>query len=269
MTDFNKGLHPTQVQMFWDKCPMQFEFRYIKGLRTPPAAAMYQGTAYHGGLEENAKHKIATGEDLPVGAVEEITAERWDNLCTREAPVLDGGQEGGALKDQVVALASTYRTEVAPSVLPKQAELALFVEVEDAFPLACRLDLIDIDDIDIEHKTSKSAWSDDSAQGNLQMTAYEYARRRSLGHETPGGQFHIAVKTKQPKIQRIEVVKTQEQLDGFERVHRFVSGAIQAGDFPPRTDGWWCSAKWCGYWERCPLGARQAKQFQIEQEVLA
>ena len=267
MTDFNKGLHPTQVQMFWDKCPKAFEYRYIDGLRTRPAAAMYQGTAYHGGLEENFKHKLDTGDDLPVEAVGEIAGDRFDNLCKLEAPKLDEDQQTGALKDQVIALAITYREEVAPSVQPKEVEVALSVEVAGAYPIACQLDLIDIDDIDIEHKTSRSKWSDDAANGSLQMTAYEYVRRKKLGRETPGGQFHIAVKKKVPEIQLIEVVKTQEQLDGFEEVHRFVSAAIQRGDFPPRTDGWWCSQKWCGYWDRCPYGARQAKQMQIEEEV--
>jgi hypothetical protein len=267
-TDFNRGLHPTQVQMFWDKCPKAFEYRHIEGIRTPPAGAMYQGTAYHGGLEENFKHKIATGKDLPVSEVEEVAAERWDNLLKRERPVLTADEELGALKDQVVSLVSVYRNEVAPTVLPKEAEKQLSLSVDGAFPIACQLDLIDIDDIDIEHKTSRAAWSQDRADGDLQMTAYEYTRRKVLGRETPGGQFHIAVKKKRPEIQQLQVVKTPEQLEGFEVVHKFVSQAIREGNFPPRTDGWWCSEKWCGYWNICPYGARAARQFLIEEEVI-
>lgn len=267
-TDFDRGLHPTQVQMFWDKCPKAFEFRYIKGVRTAPAGAAYQGTAYHGGLEENFKYKLEASKDLPREAVEQVVADRWDNLIKRQKPVVDDGVELGALKDQAVALAACYHDEVAASVQPQHVEQELFVPVEGAYPIACRLDLIDVDDIDIEHKTSGAKWEERRADGDLQMTAYEYARRKTLGRATPGGQLHIAVKTKVPKMQRLHVIKTEEQLLGFEVVHRFVSDAIRRGDFPPRTDGWWCSQKWCGYWNECPYGAKQAKQFQAAEEVV-
>jgi hypothetical protein len=32
--------------------------------------------------------------------------------------------------------------------------------------------------------------------------------------------------------------------------------SIETGLFPPSTDGWWCSKKWCGYWDTCPYGSR-------------
>lgn len=267
-TDFSQGLHPTQVQMYWDRCPKAFEYRYIDGLKEPPAAAQYQGTAYHAGLEHNFRHKLIAGDDLPLDEVEEVAAQRWDTLLRLEPPKLEEDEELGALKDQLVAMVRAYHTEIAPEIRPSQIEQQLTVEIADAYPLVGRIDLIDQDDLIIEHKTSRSRWTQDQADGNIQFAAYQYARHATYGH-APGGEFHIAVKLKRPAIQRLSVVKTPNQMSGYARIHRFVSDQIRRGEFPPRTDGWWCSERWCGYWHRCPYGAREARQFLATEEVIA
>lgn len=258
-----RGLFPTGLTMFWNKCPKQFEFRYIQDIREPPNAAMYQGTTYHGALEENFKQKLESRKDLPLEHVRQIAAERWELRWTREAPVLKEGEERGALKDQAIGLVSCYHERVAPEVQPAQIEQRFQVDIDGSpYPLSGRVDLVDQDGIIVDHKTSGKKWSDYEASGNVQLNAYEYGRRALTGAtQTLGVQVQVAVKKKKPEIQRIALPKTQEDMDGFENVHRFVSEAIERGDFPPRTEGWWCSQAWCGYWQRCPYGERQAVVF--------
>jgi len=44
----------------------------------------------------------------------------------------------------------------------------------------------------------------------------------------------------------------------LERIER-ATKVIASGIFKPANPGdWCCSARWCGYWERCEFGARDA-----------
>ena len=61
----NRHLSVTQLKMFL-RCPLQYEFRYIKGLKVPPVEAMTLGKSIHSTLEENYKQKIETKKDLPI-----------------------------------------------------------------------------------------------------------------------------------------------------------------------------------------------------------
>ncbi len=65
-----RGMWPTQVEMYFNKCPLSFYFRHILGLKEPPRGAMYLGSAFHHGVEVNLKQKVETFEDLPVEQVQ-------------------------------------------------------------------------------------------------------------------------------------------------------------------------------------------------------
>ena len=58
-------LSPTQSGMYW-RCPMQYYFRYVLGLKVPPAVALVEGGSHHNTFEYNNKHKIKTGKDRSV-----------------------------------------------------------------------------------------------------------------------------------------------------------------------------------------------------------
>ncbi len=264
-----RGLWPTQVEMYFNKCPLQFYFRHILGLKEPPRGAMYQGIAFHHGVEVNLRQKVETHEDLPVAEVRAETAARWETLLDLEKPQLGEDEKAGELKDQAINLVTVYHESTAPSVQPAMVEQRFRCDMPDApYGMSGRVDLIDVDEIIIDQKTSSRRWTADQASGNVQFSAYEYGRRALTGKtETPGVQVHVAVKKKAPEIQRIACPKTGADMQGFESIHRFVAQAVKRGDFPPRTDGWWCSANWCGYWNRCPHGARRAVIFSTAEEV--
>lgn len=261
-------LRPTQVEMYINKCPLQFYFRHILKKKEPPRAAMYQGVAYHHGVEVNLRQKVETLTDLPVEEVRAETADRWEALIREEMPPLPKARTAGELKDQTIQLVTLYHESTAPSVMPALVEQRFRCDMPDSpYGLSGGVDLIDLDDIIVDHKTSAKRWTVDQASGSVQFNAYEYGRRKLTGRtETPGVQVHVAVKKNSPEIQRIACPKTAADMLGFESIHRYVSQAVARGDFPPRTDGWWCSENWCGYWNRCPHGARKAVIFSTAQE---
>jgi len=63
-----KYLSFSQLSMFL-RCPRQYEFRYIHGLKIPPSGAMVQSKVRHQTLEQNYRQKIQSSKDLRVEQV--------------------------------------------------------------------------------------------------------------------------------------------------------------------------------------------------------
>ena len=59
-----KYLSVSQVNMYL-RCPLQYMFRYIEGLKLPPKSAMTLGKSIHFGIEGNYRQKIDSHKDLP------------------------------------------------------------------------------------------------------------------------------------------------------------------------------------------------------------
>lgn len=262
-----RGLWPTQIEMYFNKCPLSFYFRHILGLKEPPRGAMYQGIAFHHAVEVNMNQKVDSKVDLLLEQVRAEAADQWERLLQRQKPELAADEKAGELKDQAINLVTVYHETTAPTVMPALVEQRFKCDMPDApYPMSGRVDLIDEDEIIIDHKTSGRKWTPDQASGNVQFSAYEFGRRVLTGRtETPGVQVHVVVKKKEPEVQRIACPKTNADMQGFESIHRFVAQGVKRGDFPPRTDGWWCSENWCGYWHRCPQGSRRAVIFSTAQ----
>ena len=48
------------------RCPKQYEFRYVEGMKIPPGIALIRGKAFHSGVAHNYKQKIESAKDLPL-----------------------------------------------------------------------------------------------------------------------------------------------------------------------------------------------------------
>ena len=70
-------LSVTQLKMYL-RCPLQYKYRYIHGLRIPPTGAITLGKSIHSALEENYSQKIETHQDLPLDHVTDFFSDTWD-----------------------------------------------------------------------------------------------------------------------------------------------------------------------------------------------
>ena len=134
----------------WIRCPRQWEFRYVKGLKVPPGGAAVQGTAYHGGLKENFKYKIHTGVDMPLADVQDAFNTHWTAETTNpreetdddvdaepisDKVVLWDDKNPGELKDEGLRLLQLYHTSIAPSVKPVAVEKKSEIKIGDTLLL--------------------------------------------------------------------------------------------------------------------------------------
>jgi len=246
-------LSATRIQMLM-KCPKQFEYRYVLGIKTPPSVAMEEGGAHHHALFTNNAYKIKKGEDLSTKKVVEafcddfsdrakhIKKTVWEKEETDSNEVIDRGK----------LLQTAYMSEMAPSIVPLKAEYQWSDAVGDV-TLAGHIDLIEADPLDesgkiiTEYKTAARTWSDIQVEQNFQLATY------AVREGTPLISVINLVKTKVPKVVRISahINVTKAERDVRDAVGRW-DAVVKAGLFPPCDPTmWWCSEKWCGYWRRC------------------
>ena len=242
------------------RCARQYYFRYIKGIRIPTAHMLTLGSSYHSALATNYKQKIVSKMDLPVQEIVEAFSDDFDRRAL-DKEIEWFGNRPGAIKDIGIPLVKKYQEEVAPGVQPilveHRFELVLPEKAEVAVPLVGYIDLADEDPAtreprgEVEHKTGARSWNQERVDGDLQAFPYILWFQQKYG-KSPWFRFHIAVKTKKPKIQVLATSRSQEEMDWYiESVVKEVYASIRSGNFPATGDGWACSEKWCGYFHLC------------------
>ena len=246
-------LSPTQISMFL-RCPKQWEFRYVKGIKIPPSGAMVLGSAYHEGLAERFKYVMANDEQPgPLLAIDTFDAafERIKSEHSveeeEEALLFDEiqwEQDPGELKDMGITLLHIYEEHIAHGIQPISVEEKEIMTIGD-IPVHIVTDLTTKDKT-VDHKVKKRAFSDNDLRQSLQGTIYPMITEKPL-------EFHVA-KTSVPTILVQQATRNENDERFCVRQITTIWLAIQTGIFPPNDQGWHCNEKWCGYWNLCKGG---------------
>jgi hypothetical protein len=252
-------LSKSQLEMM-AKCPAQWELRYDKGIKRPPGVALVVGVGVHEPVEADLKNKMAWGELLEVEEIKQKAADATHRLWEEMDPILYDGDpnEGGAV-DMVVGLATLHHEKVAPKLNPIAIERAARIEIPDG-PYDIEL-VIDIEEEGVirDTKTAKKKPGANDAVESVQGDLYTL-EAHLRGKDKPF-LLDFLVKTKEPATYTIESpVRTEgDHQATLGRIERW-GQMLQAGIFPPTNpSNWWCSQKWCGYWESdCRWGQRKA-----------
>ncbi len=239
----NKYLSVTQIKMFL-RCPLQYKFRYIDGLKIPPTSSLTLGKSVHSALEGNYRQKIETKQDLPAEKMLDLFSDRWEKEV--QETIFDEDENAGTIKDDGIKLVGIYHGQISPTIQPKLVEKEFNLSFENVnYTLKGIIDLVDVEGTIIDHKTAKRSMMTEDVESNIQLTCYSLAYRSLFGTPEKELRFDVMVKTKIPKLQQISTSRTQADIDRFLKVVGYVSKAIQSGLFYPCEDRQTCS--WCGY----------------------
>ncbi len=239
-------LSVSQLKMYI-RCPLSYFFRYICDIKTPPTGDLTLGRTIHHTLKDNYRQKIKTGHDIIVSHITELFSEYWEREVG-ETEFKDG-ENPGKLKDDGVNLLKAYFDQVAPSVQPVEVEREFLIDtVGTKLPLKGYIDLIDDKQCIIDHKTTKRSFPENTAEKDVQLTAYSLAFRTLYGQEEKGVRLDVMVRNKQPKIQQLYGKRTQADIDRFSRLAGQVENAIRGGFYYP-NEGYLCGN--CGYQGMC------------------
>ncbi len=273
-------LSPSKLDML-SKCGIQFEFRYIHGLKIPPSVGMLEGRAVDKAASAILRHKLAEGSLPTDEAVADLAGQgmrtEWNEAGEVLIPASEADQGGrgrlGYAVDRAIRMARKYRTAFAPysktMVDPKtgvaRVQHKWEVDVGQNIVLNGISDDEEADAVN-DLKTKAKAAPARAAIESPQLTGYATAKYVIDGVLEPKVRLHVLVD--RPKLfegtiagddpagvqtQILESTRTVPQMEAYIRRVEAAAKVIRAGAFlPARPEDWWCSTKFCGYSSRCP-----------------
>lgn len=263
MSSWKPYLSNSQLNML-SRCGMQYFFRYVEGIKSPPGVQLILGKGVHSSVETNLRAKMA-GESLALEAVTQAAAEATRAEWAKEEPLLtEEDREAGAANvlgrtvDTAVALAGLHARQVAPSISPVAIEAGFTIELP-GFPF----DLVGYKDVEEatrvrDTKTTGKAPKEGSADESTQLTLY-HMESAARGVSVDVQLDYLVAGTRPRYVPQASQRTTDDHIRLLRRIEVYAA-QIESGVFPPTDPGnWCCSAKWCGYYEKhCPWGAKKA-----------
>jgi hypothetical protein len=253
-------ISPSQFGMY-KRCPRQYEYAYVKGIRRPPGISMLKGTAIHKGAEVVHKHTIATGQRLSMeAAVQEVADEFEDGLENVEK---DPEVNVGEVKDRTLANFRIYYVQAVPLIRPVAAEETFAIKI-GTVPMRGVIDLIDhvpgdvvlgVDDPDSpplvevvsDLKTTTKKWTDQMVNHSVQMTIYSLVKktpfvRVDLLIDQKSGTKYLPIRATRSNREKQIIVEDVEEM----------AMLVKKGVFPRcLPDSWVCTQRFCGYYAEC------------------
>lgn len=262
-------LSPSQITMYLARCGMQYYYRYVMGIKSPPGVALVEGGSHHSVFEVNNKYKIKVGRDKRAGTLAERFADTFNDR-QKKIPKRDW-KMSGENKDSVIkrgrALQTLYANDIAPMLKPAFAEERVVMRVGTVNVQG----IIDVGGswsgnkkMGIEkgrgvmdYKVVGKAMSRGELENMISLSFYgwsclELIPKLDLVKRPPQVGFCALKKLTVPVVQWQAIDLQIQRIKWFRRIVLSTADAISRGAFPIcDPTSWCCSSRFCGYWGRC------------------
>jgi len=240
----------TQVGQY-QRCPRQWAYRYVLGLKVAPDGGLVVGSGVHHAAEVGMLAKVDTGNDPDPEDSAEVAAQYVSEQVQSGDVRMEDDDQGG-LTDRAVRISRAWATEAAPLVMPQAVEQTFDVALS-GIPVTGRMDVVTATTV-VDWKTSGKSPNPDDVLKAIQTSIYARATGKPL-------QFiYLVNQVKGVKVRPIDV--SQPQSDEIGRLAESTVGDVAEGMalgvWPRNRNGWHCSARWCGYYDRCMAGRDDA-----------
>ena len=228
-------------------CPASWKYKYIDNLPTKSSPALVFGSAFHNTVEAY----ICDRDNIELQAQ---WMKEW-NIQVERNEDCDWGLDTPEkfYNDGLRMLANSDVLKLINELMPKNVERKVTLHLPGVdVPIIGFIDIITEDGIPGDFKTSGKSWSNSRAVNELQPLFY-LAALNQAGVRVPDWRFrhYIFVKTKTPKVQKIETVYTLNDIMFMIKVVGSVVDAMIKGAYPENPTTWLCSAKYCDFWSSC------------------
>ena len=251
----------------WSKCGEAYRFRYLERVPTATTVGMVLGRAADAAISLNLQAKIETGELLP----EEQVEQEARDAVLREWAGIDQGQLDNpdaaywSSRDRAAAAATLHAKTWGQEMEPTHVQRAVSADLYEIAELPVRwTGYIDIQEAGAvrDTKTSKRSPGQGAADHSLQLTGYALAVQAMDGEPPKEVSLdYLVVSKAATRALRLSSSRgVQDYGPLLERVRAWLSG-LEAGVFvPAKADAWWCSQKWCPYWDMCRYATKGVKR---------
>lgn len=255
---------PSSLGMF-QRCPYQWQQRYVHGRKERPAEAPFVGTAVHSGLEQNFRQKIESHVDLPT-----VELLSWYDdegfLKTLASEMERAGEEvmwqtsPEEAKARGRSMIAGYHQQVSPRIQPIGVEGKVEIDFGLAVPVEGRYDLLE-ERRCVDWKTGKRSQKKPKESWRIQAAVYGEATGRPV-------EFHSVTATERGAVTIVTPLESEQLLvNPTEREREVMRTSLRAishtacmfmeifgPDEPWPTHGrfhdWACD--YCGFRPTCP-----------------
>ena len=236
----------------WQRCRLQFYFRYVAGIQKAPTPARHIGTSVHTVLQHWNLDRWH-GRELNVQTLKETFSQAW--TIWQEGEQIDWEGKEEASKSATWNLIQVYLrdTPIAPDEKPEAVEVGVEADlsVYGLPTLVGVIDLVRSGGRIVDYKTMGQTPKDEKAIHNneVQLSIYSLLYRESTDRKENGRELHQLIKLKVPKL----IVTSQgpmtdsEQTRLFKQLESYVAG-VERQDFVP-SPGMQCVM--CSYFNEC------------------
>jgi hypothetical protein len=244
----------------YQRCGLQYQFRYIDKKKIPPGIALLKGAGVHGGARINFRQKKESKVDLPKKDIIEISVTEFENTFQSQGVFLTQEEETiglknvlGSAKDSIVTLASLYADQVAPIYQPIYVEESHRIVVPNSeYDLLAVMDLATENERVVDLKTGAKKKTDSEVQASDQLTFYALVYRALTGKMPKKVCLEVLVDKKNPERQLLEGQRDLRDLQVLvKRINLMIDGLSKGVFIPAPPTSWWCSPRFCGYWNIC------------------
>ncbi|HRZ15326.1 MAG TPA: PD-(D/E)XK nuclease family protein [Candidatus Omnitrophota bacterium] len=247
------------------RCPLQYYFRYVMKIKTPPTAPLTFGSAFHKAVEHNYRQKIDSKKDLKTKEVQDKFAADFE-VGARDT-IWQPDEDKSKMLDLGVLCVSVYHDDavaqrfdsraISPQVQPSMVEEEFEVNFENmAKPMKGTIDLVDQNIVIRDTKTTARTPGPDEAFKNFQLTTYTLGYKIKTGKMPKGIALDYVVKTKAPKVVTLKDQRSEEDIDALLNTIGKVEFAIEHELWYPNPHNFMCGPKGCGNWEACQAGRK-------------
>jgi len=243
------------------KCGEQYRRRYIEGDRYPPGIAMLVGRATDQTVSYDLENKIKKGELLSSDIIKDFAADAIKKELKNSEFVLGNEEKEMGLKvvkgeatDNSIALSLLHHNILAPEINPIDVQKWFRIELE-----GFDFDLVGLIDIEEENairdtKTSGKTPNVGIEHKSDQLTIYAMNRYAETGKMPEKLFLDYLVNGKKTNTAGTRETWRDENdirtmLNRIETAAEIIQKEVY---MPTNPDNWWCSQKYCGYWDTCP-----------------
>jgi CRISPR/Cas system-associated exonuclease Cas4 (RecB family) len=252
------GLHISVSQIrTYLRCGRLFELRYVLGAKPAFKPVPFAfGTSFHAVLAKFYVLVKETGAPPPLQFLADEFRSAWQREVDADVPLQvdeDEPDDTGQVVDKGTQMLGVFHAHAAKGLGGATVEaveapfaVSLFdpatgIEMEEK--LVGALDLVlkkgrkhQI----VEHKTSSRRFGETEIRHDIQPTGYRIAAKGiGLGDATVT--YQVVTKSKSPVLQIVDLVRTDDDEEEFQRVAVNVVRGVDAGAFPP-VRGWHCKS---------------------------
>ena len=242
-------------------CSLQYRFRYVDRLpKERVGAALVFGIAVNDALRvidlDLAKGRtpnVGKACEVLQGSIESAYARRDLPVVSTHAETSEGLIEKG--KNLIHHYLEVLPNDEVPVDLPLRFEIPLFTEDGEALPrpLVGEVDRWVKDAAGqigiVDWKTSASRWSPEKLAKDDQATTYLMGGPSVLGTKPAFFRYDLLLKTKEPRVERYYVERTERDFKRFTKKVVVADRAIRSGVYVPNDSSFACPT--CSFRNAC------------------